>query len=330
MIIKSFELNKIKLNSYNIILLYGKNDGLKTQIKNDILGNKKVTSNYEENEFIDRSDNLIEDISSKSFFNDEKVIVVNRVTDKIYKIIIDIVEREFDDITIILDADNLEKKSKIRSLFEKSKIHTCIPVYPDTVQVLSKIAYEYLKKNNIYISSSNVNLIVSKCNGDRKSLYSELDKILNYTKNGKKIDSESIIKLINLAENHSISELIDNCLAKNKNKTIKILMENNFNSEDCILITRIFFNKLKKILNLCVEFKKNRNLDLTISSAKPPIFWKDKEITKQQISKWTPEKIKKILFEINNVELSIKKNYQNSTNITTDFILNLVSQNSNN
>ena len=330
MIIKSFELNKIKLNSYNIILLYGKNDGLKTQIKNDILGNKKVTSNYEENEFIDRSDNLIEDISSKSFFNDEKVIVVNRVTDKIYKIIIDIVEREFDDITIILDADNLEKKSKIRSLFEKSKIHTCIPVYPDTVQVLSKIAYEYLKKNNIYISSSNVNLIVSKCNGDRKSLYSELDKILNYTKNGKKIDSESIIKLINLAENHSISELIDNCLAKNKNKTIKILMENNFNSEDCILITRIFFNKLKKILNLCVEFKKNKNLDLTISNARPPIFWKDKEITKQQISKWTPEKIKKILFEINNVELSIKKNYQNSTNITTDFILNLVSQNSNN
>ena len=330
MIIKSFELNKIKLNSYNIILLYGKNDGLKTQIKNDILGNKKVTSNYEEKEFIDRSDNLIEDISSKSFFNDEKVIIVNRVTDKIYKIIIDIIEREFDDITIILDADNLEKKSKIRSLFEKSKIHTCIPVYPDTVQVLSKIAYEYLKKNNIHISSSNLNLIVSKCNGDRKSLYSELDKILNYTKKGKKINSESIIKLINLAENHSISELIDNCLAKNKNKTIGILMENNFSSEDCILITRILFNKLKKILTLSVEFKKNKNLDLTISTAKPPIFWKDKEITRQQISNWTPEKVKEILYEINDVELCIKKNYENSINIITDFILNLVSRNANN
>ena len=162
MIIKSFELNKIILSSYNIILLYGKNDGLKTQIKNYILAKKKVTSNYEEKEFIDRSDNLIEDISSKSFFNDEKVIIVSRVTDKIYKVIIDIIERDFDDITIILDADNLEKNSKIRSLFEKSKIHTCIPVYPDTVQVLSKIAHEYLKKNNIYISSSNVNLIIPK------------------------------------------------------------------------------------------------------------------------------------------------------------------------
>ena len=330
MIIKSFELNKIKLNSFNIILLYGKNDGLKTQIKNDLLRNKKITSNYEEKEFIDSSDNLIEDMSSKSFFNDEKVIIVNRVTDKIYKIIIEIIDRKFEDITIILDAENLEKKSKIRSLFEKSKIHICIPIYPDTIQVLTKLAYQYLKKNNISISSSNINLIVSKCNGDRKLLYSELQKILNYTKSGKKLNSESIIKLVNLAENHSISELIDNCLAKNKNKTIEILMENNFSSEDCILITRILFNKLKKILTLSVEFKKNKNLDLTISTAKPPIFWKDKEITRQQISNWTPEKVKEILYEINDVELCIKKNYENSINIITDFILNLVSRNANN
>ena len=330
MIIKSFELNKIKLNSFNIILLYGKNDGLKTQIKNDLLRNKKITSNYEEKEFIDSSDNLIEDMSSKSFFNDKKVIIVNRVTDKIYKIIIEIIDRKFEDITIILDAENLEKKSKIRSLFEKSKIHISIPIYPDTIQVLAKLAYQYLKKNNISISSSNINLIVSKCNGDRKLLYSELQKILNYTKSGKKLNSESIIKLVNLAENHSISELIDNCLAKNKNKTIGILMENNFSSEDCILITRILFNKLKKILTLSVEFKKNKNLDLTISTAKPPIFWKDKEITRQQISNWTPEKVKEILYEINDVELCIKKNYENSINIITDFILNLVSRNANN
>ena len=221
MIIKSFELNKIKLNSFNIILLYGKNDGLKIQIKNDLLRNKKITSNYEEKEFIDSSDNLIEDMSSKSFFNDEKVIIVNRVTDKIYKIIIEIIDRKFEDITIILDAENLEKKSKIRSLFEKSKIHISIPIYPDTIQVLAKLAYQYLKKNNISISSSNINLIVSKCNGDRKLLYSELQKILNYTKSGKKLNSESIIKLVNLAENHSISELIDNCLAKTKIKQLE-------------------------------------------------------------------------------------------------------------
>ena len=86
-----------------------------------------------------------------------------------------------------------------------------------------------------------------------------------------------------------MSELIDNCLSKNKKKTINILNENNFSNEDCILIIRIFLNKLKKILKLSNEFKKNKNIDLTISSAKPPIFWKDKEITKQQIFVWKPK-----------------------------------------
>ena len=134
-----------------------------------------------------------------------------------------------------------------------------------------------------------------------------MEKIENYTKNGKKIDSESIAKLTNLAENHNISELIDNCLAKNKKKTINILIQNNFNSEDCILISRIFLIKLKKILKLCLEFQENKNLDLTISKAKPPIFWKEKEITKQQILNWTPKKVKETLFKVNGIEFSMKK-----------------------
>ena len=133
-----------------------------------------------------------------------------------------------------------------------------------------------------------------------------------------------------MRENHSISELIDNCLAKNKKKIIKILNENNFNSEDCILITRTFLNKSKKILKLLTEFKINKNIELTISSAKPPIFWKDKEITKQQIQKWTPENIKKLIYKLSVIELLIKRNLDSSVNIITDFVLDQASTNSNN
>jgi DNA polymerase-3 subunit delta len=99
------------------------------------------------------------------------------------------------------------------------------------------------------------------------------------------------------------------------------LNENNFNNEDCILITRTFLNKSKKILKLSNEFKINKNIDLTISSARPPIFWKDKEITKQQIYKWTPQSIKKMIFKLSEIELLIKKNINNSINLITDFIL---------
>ena len=171
---------------------------------------------------------------------------------------------------------------------------------------------------------------MDKCGGDREILQKELEKIEYFNKNGKKITSENIVKLINLSENHSISELVDNCLAKNKKKIVNILNENHFNNDDCILITRTFLNKSKKIFKLCCEFENNNNIDLTISSAKPPIFWKDKEITKQQIYKWNPNNIKKLIYKLSEIELLIKKNINNSINLITDFILDQSSSNTNN
>ena len=153
-------------------------------------------------------------------------------------------------------------------------------------------------------------MIINKCAGDREKLVNELQKIEYYTKNGKKIDSENISKLINLSENHSISELVDNCLAKNKKKVINILNENNFSNEDCIIITRSFILKAKKLLDLLKTFETNNNIDLTISSAKPPIFWKEKEITKQQILKWSSKKIKQLIYSLSETELQIKKEYK--------------------
>jgi DNA polymerase-3 subunit delta len=158
----------------------------------------------------------------------------------------------------------------------------------------------------------------------------ELKKIQYFTKNGKKIDSENLSKLINLSENHSISELVDNCLAKNKKKLISILNENNFSNEDCVMITRSFIIKAKKLLALSKTFETNKNIDLTISSAKPPIFWKEKEITKQQIYKWKSENIKQLIYALSEMELKIKKNINNSINLITDFILSQSSAETNN
>ena len=162
---------------------------------------------------------------------------------------------------------------------------------------------------------------MNKCNGDRKNLMNELKKIEFYTKNGKKITQENIAKLANLSENHSVSELIDNCLAKNKKKTIYILNENNYTNEDCILILRTFLSKSKKILKLSYEYKNNKDINSTISSAKPPIFWKDKEITKQQLLNWNPEDLKELIYKVNTIELIVKKNINNSVNLISNFLL---------
>ena len=321
MIIKSFELKKINVKQNKLILFYGKNEGLKNEGINILIKDKSKISNYEEKEILDNEHDFIENILSKSLFEQEKFIVIKRSTDKILSIIETLHLKNLEDTTIILNSDNLEKKSKLRSFFEKDKKLVCVPFYPDNDQTLSKLAYSFCRDKNISISSSNINLIVNKCAGDREKLVNELQKIESFTKNGKKIDSGSISRLVNLGENHSISELINNCLTKNEKKIISIFNENNFSNEDCVMITRSFLIKAKKLLILSITFETNKNIDLTISSAKPPIFWKEKEITKQQIYKWKPKDIKQLIYALSEIELQIKKNINNSINLITDFIL---------
>ena len=117
---------------------------------------------------------------------------------------------------------------------------------------------------------------------------------------------------------------------KIKKKTVNILNENNFVKEDCILIVRTFLNKTKKILKLCKEFEHNKNIDLTISKSKPPIFWKDKDITKQQILLWNSKNLSDLIYKLCDIELQIKKNLDNSINVVIDFILNQTSSSTSN
>ena len=323
MILKSFELNKINLDIHNYFLFYGKNEDAKNDeiLKIIVTQKEAAVSRYDEKQIFDNSEMFFNNIISRSLFEDKKIIVINRATDKFLKIIEELLEKNITDISLIINSDTLEKKSKLRSLFEKKKELICVPFYPDTPEFLSKHAQNFFKKSNISVSQSNMNLIINRCNGDRGALKKELEKIELFIQNNKKLTTENILKLTNLVENFSISELVDNCLAKNKKKTINIFSENNFNSDDCILITRTFLNKSKKILFLSKEYKKNKDLNKTISNAKPPIFWKDKEIVKQQIHKWGTEKINDLIYDISKIELQIKKNSINSLNIISNFII---------
>ena len=329
MILKHYDILKKNIAD-KFILFYGKNEGHKNQIINNLLKTTKEIFKYEEKEILVNSDAFIDKILTKSLFEKKKIILINRASDKIIRIIENIDGKEINDVSILINSETLEKKSKLRSYFEKSKKHICIAFYPDNEQTLFKLTSDFLKKKEIKLSTININLIIDKCNGDRQNLFNELKKIESLSLTEKNLNTENISKLINLSENHSISSLIDNCLVKNKRKIINILNENNFNNEDCIQIIRVFLNKSKKILLLANDYKNNNNIDLTISSAKPPIFWKDKEIVKQQILSWSPKNIKKLIYELSELELQIKKNINNSINLIVDFLLDQSSKKANN
>ncbi len=150
----------------------------------------------------------------------------------------------------------------------------------------------------------------------------ELTKIENFSKNKDKITTEEILKISNLAEDYSVSELVNNCLSQNLKKTINILNENNYSSDDCILILRTMLIKAKRLLKLKKEVEKSKNIDQVISSFSPLIFWKEKEIVKQQILNCSSEEIEKLIYQINEIEILVKKYSSNSLNIISDFILN--------
>ena len=330
MIIKSYEIKKINIDKNNYFLFYGKNEGFKNEIIENLTKKRDKVLSYDEKEILDNSESFLDTVLTKSLFESEKMIIIKRASDKILEIINIIIDKNIEDLFIIINSENLEKRSKLRIFFEKDKKFICVPFYPDNEQTLSKLAYEFFNKKKISISQSNINLIINKCRGDRERLLNEIRKVEYFSKNGKKITSEYILKLTNLTEDYSVNELVDYCLAKNKKKTISILNENNYNNEDGILIARIFLNKSKKLLKLSNEFENNSNINLTISSAKPPIFWKDKEITKQHIYKWKPKNIKNLIYRINEIELLLKKNISNSINLITDFIIEQSSSITNN
>ncbi len=324
MIIKLFELRKNKKIKTSLNLIYGNNIGQKKQIINDyfISDFEGKVINYDEDYIINNTNDFISNILNQSLFEKEKILIINRATDKILKIILEIMEKDVKEIKIILESGILEKKSKIRSLFEKDKNLTCIPVYEDDNKSLGFIVQDFLKKNNIKFSQEIINVLIDRAKGDREYLKNELLKLESLLITKKNIDIEDIKKLTNLADNYSVFELTDNYLAKNLKKVSHILNENNYNSEDCILILRTILNKSKRLLKLKNQLNKNKNLDSVLSSFRPPIFWKEKEIVKKQMQSRSDDEVKKIIYKINDLERIVKKNSTNSLNFVSDFVLN--------
>ena len=322
MIIKTFELNKIDHKS-KYFLFYGENQGHKNQIIEEKFKKKhtECTYNYDESDILNNKENFFNDILSKSFFEEEKLFIINRATDKLKEIFEEIIEKKITDITLVLNANALEKKSKLRTLFEKNSETVCVAFYEDNQQTLSAMVNVFFREKKISVSQQLINLITVRSRGDRQNLKNELQKIDSFIMNKKKISLHDIINLTNLAENYNVSELIDSCLSKNKKKTIHILNENKYSLDDCMLIVKSFLIKSKRLMKLSKEVKETKNIDAAISSYKPPIFWKDKEIVKLQIKNWSYENIKKLIYEINEVELLIKKYSNSSINILYDFII---------
>ena len=322
MIIKHFELKKKINDKINFFLLYGSNTGLIEETLDKIIkpNFSKNIYLYDEKEILVSENDFKERIFNKSFFEEDKLIIISRCTDKILNLIKDVIEKKVEDLKIVMKSDVLEKKSKLRIFFEKNAQTIIVPFYEDNHQTLLFFAQNYMRENNIKISSQNVNIIIDRSKGNRINLKNELEKIANYSFKKQTIELDEVIKLTNLAENYSISEMVDQCLSGNNKKTINILNENNPSLEDNIVIVKSFLYKLKRLKILKEIEEESNNTEKAIATYKPPIFWKDKEIVKHQLKIWSKEKIQLQIKKINDLEKVIKKNSQIANFSINNFI----------
>ncbi len=323
MIVKSFALNNSIKNKSTFFLFYGENEGQKEETLETIFikNFSGELIRYDENQILDNEEVFFDSCLNESLFEQEKIIIVNRVTTKLLGTIKKILAKNVFNKKVIFSSGLLEKKSKIRQLFEKEKNLVCVPFYQDSSLSLINIANQFIKKNNISISSENLNLIVDKCIGDRKNLRNELNKILNYSSSKKIINKDEILKLTNLYRSENYFELVDSCLTKNHKKVCKLVNNNSFGKSDSIILIRSFISRLKRLIELKKLCKQNGYIDETISKFKPPIFWKDKEIVKKQINIWSISEIYSLLEKVNKLEINLKKNYETSNNIIFDLFL---------
>ena len=323
MIFKSFLLEKdlSLIDDYRLILFYGENIGLKDEFKINL---KKKFSDYEhilfdQDEIIKNEKLLYDQINNVSMFNDSKVIFVNEISEKLLPKIEDIIEKIPNHIRLLLFAQNLDKKSKIRLTFEKSKKAGIIPCYQDNHRTLSEYIKEKLK-NYSGVSQNLTNLLISNSGLDRKVLYYELEKIKSLFQS-KKIEEEKVLDLLNEENNLNFEDLRDSCLEGNAEKLNKNLGSFTLSNENIYFYLNSLNQRVQKLLMLIKQNEKDKNINAALENLKPKVFWKDKPIMLRQAKKWDYTKLKKVKRIILKTEVGMKTKMNNYNSVVLKNLL---------
>ena len=306
MIFKTYLIEKnIDQINKNFFLFYGENIGLKKELKNKIKNkfkNAEIIS-YDQSEILQNNQVLFRELGNLSLFEKEKIFFIENTNDKILSLIRDIVDK-FNSTRVILFADVLEKKSKLRIFFEKD--HSCgiAACYPDNEITIKRIIQERLADLS-GLNTSIINLIADKCNLDRAKVQNEITKIETFFQN-KKIDIDKLENLLDLKTNENFDLLKNEAFKGEKAKTNKLLSETIFEDEKNVLYLNLLNQRLHKLCE--IKQDKNKNLEIAINNLKPPIFWKEKDAFIQQAKKWDIIKLRKVLEKTYSVEKEIKSN----------------------
>jgi len=308
-ILKSYivEKNIETLKNYQATLMFGENNGIKDDIIQAIKKQNKDAEiiNLFETDILKNSF-LYESVTNKSLFTEKKIIFIHEATDKILNQIIECLEKENNDIQIYIICEILEKKSKLRSLFEKSEKLAIFPCYEDNDRTLLSYVNRELKDVK-GLTGEIINLIINNSNKNRRVIKSEIKKINNFFF-GKKINKQEITEILNIKNNTSFDEIRDGAFNGEKQKINKLLSEVNLLNEDAFYyLNNLNYRtmRLQEIIKIS-EGNKDRYVQV-LENLKPPVFWKDKPIIIRQLKNWSLKKLTQLTIKIAEAEVLMKK-----------------------
>ena len=305
MIHKSYLVEKnINILKNKVALFYGENLGIQKDFKN-ILRKQNLNSEIvrlDQEDIIKNPDFLLTEILNLSLFDKEKIYFISNTNDKILPNVQSL-EKKIDKQKIYLFSNLLEKKSKLRSYFEKSNVHDIIPCYADNEITLKNIILNKLK-NFKGLNSENLNFIIENSNYDRIKLNNELSKIILFFEY-RIISTDKLFKLLNLEVNENFNSIKDEAINGNKIRTNKLLNNSSLDQDKSMYYISLINQRFDK-LKLVSQLKNDDSLEKKINSIKPPIFWKDKPMFLMQAKKWNLKNINKIQNEIYETEIKIK------------------------
>ncbi len=314
--------DNLKSIDKKLFLFFGENLGYKIDIQ------KKLRLTYKGYEFLKFSQDeilknesiIFNEVNNVSLFTSKKIFVIDQVNDKLSSIVEDI-SKKIDTNILFLFAEILDKKSKIRNYFEKSKECAAIACYSDNQITIKKIIMERLKEYD-GLNTNIINSLIENCGLDRIKLNNELNKISLYFKD-KKIDQNQLEILLNTNYNDDLNLLKDTILIGDKLKTNKLLSETVIDNEKNFFIMNLINQRLRKLLEI-KRLTINNNIINALEKIKPPIFWKDKENFLKQNKIWDEKKIRNVLAKTYDLEVSIKSNsIINATTYTKKVIIDI-------
>ncbi|MGY8985081.1 MAG: DNA polymerase III subunit delta [Sphingomonadales bacterium] len=319
-----------KLNDqYSGVLIYGPDEGLVRERAHRI--SKQVVEDLSDpfnvvrpslSQVIEEPSILLDELLSLSMVGGRRLVRLDGAEDKAYQGLeqaLSGIPKDGEKNLLVVTAGNLKPSSKIRKLFEGLEIAVTIACYADSSKDVEELIIEVLGANNLKADPQAISFLLNNLGSDRLISRSELEKIVLYA--GDRIDRviklEDVITLIGDSATLTLNDIASATTGGDLKRLDQLLERAQSQGENAIAIIRALSRRLQQFHLVKGLIEAGQPIDSAIGKLRPPLFFKEKDIFRNQLFLWSSQKLGKALLLLSDAELGCKTTGNPDTAITS-------------